>query len=229
MSDYGNQVGQTVTHAEYDLTKPTYNADGSLSLPAQVSQPEPLPLPPSPAPFTLNGDVDAPVSKVKNGVFTATEGKMAGEKIEVFKVSPTLVQKVIMSVKVPRRPTYETRTFSGRVEVHPMDEVVAQQTPGYQGVWDQYVEDKAEAEAERNERLATVLLSRGTKYKLPEGWEAEHEALGVVIPVEPNARRAHYLSVELDPPDLNDLVKIILALTGITEDKIKEAEANFRG
>lgn len=185
-------------------------------------------LPPSPAPFTLSGDVDALSGKVKDGVFTATEGKMKGERIGVFKVSPSLVQKVIQSVKLPRRPTYETRTFSGRVEVHPMDELVAQQTPGYQGLWDQYVEDKNEAEAERNERLATVLLSRGTRYTLPTGWEEEHEALGLVLPTEPNARRAHYLSVEMDPADLNDLVKEVLRLTGITEEKIKEAEASFR-
>ena len=185
-------------------------------------------LPPSPAPMAILGDPNVATGKVVNGVFTCTEGKMKGEKIEVFKVSPTLVQKVIQSVKMPRRPTYETRTFSGRVEVHPMDEIVAQQTPGYQGLWDQYIEDKNEVEAERNERLATVLLSRGTRYKTPEGWEEEHAALGVVVPTEPNAKRAHYLAVEMDPADLNDLVKEILRLTGITEEKIKEAEASFR-
>lgn len=220
-----NRIGQTITTGQYDPSLPATRPDGTV-VPPQTPAEEILP--PSPKPYTLSGDVETPTGKVKNGVFTATEGKMKGERIEVFKVSPSLVQKVIQSVKTVKRPTYETRTFSGRVEVHPMDEVVAQQTPGYQGVWDQYLEDKAEMEAERNERLATVLLSRGTKYALPTGWEEEHEALGITVPTEPNAKRAHYLAVELDPEDLNDLVKEILRLTGITEEKIKEAEASFR-
>ncbi len=186
-------------------------------------------LAPSPQPYSLTGDIDSPTGKVKNGVFTATKGKLAGERIEVFKVSPTMVQKVISAVKTVKRPTYETRTFSGRVEIHPMDKLVAEQTPGYQGVWEQYLEDKAEVDAERNERLATLLLSRGTRYNVPtDGWEEEHEALGLVVPTEPNVKRAHYLAVELDPDDLNDLVKEVLRLTGITEEKIKEAEASFR-
>lgn len=218
-----NRVGQTVTFGQYDSGLPAMRPDGT------AIPPQPEVLPPSAQPYVVQGVVDEPTGKVKNGVFTATEGKMRGERIEVFKVSPSLVQKVIASVKPVKRPTYETKTFSGRVEVHPMDELVAQQTPGYQGMWDQYLEDKAEMEAERNERLATVLLSRGTRYALPTGWEEEHEALGLVIPSEPNARRAHYLAVELDPDDLNDLVREILRLTGITEEKIKEAEASFRG
>lgn len=221
-----NRIGQTVAMGNYDPSLPATQADGT-SIPPQVQHPSEV-LPPSPQPYTIQGSVEESTGKVVNGVFTATAGRMAGEKIAVFKVSPSLVQKVISSVKTVKRPTYETKTFSGRVEVHPMDEVVAQQTPGYQGVWDQYVEDKAEMEAERNERLATVLLSRGTRYDLPSGWEEEHEALGLVIPTEPNARRAHYLAVELDPEDLNDLVKEILRLTGITEERIKEAEASFR-
>ena len=227
MSDQqrNNQIGQTVTMGQYDPSLPATRPDGTV-VPLQTPAEEILP--PSPRPYTVSGDAETPTGKVRDGVFTCTAGRMAGEKISVFKVSPSLVQKVIQSVKNVKRPTYETRTFSGRVEVHPMDEVVAQQTPGYQGVWDQYIEDKAEMEAERNERLATVLLSRGTKYDLPTGWEEEHEALGLVIPVEPNAKRAHYLAVELDPEDLNDLVKEVLRLTGITEEKIKEAEASFR-
>lgn len=213
-----NRVGQTVTVGQYDPSLPATRSDGYTV--EAVS--------PNPQPHVVQGAVEEPAGKVRGGVFTASEGRMKGERIEVFKVSPSLVQKVISSVKPVKRPTYETKTFSGRVEVHPMDEVVAEQTPGYQGVWDQYIEDKAEVEAERNERLATVLLSRGTRYSLPSGWEEEHEALGLIIPTEPNAKRAHYLAVELDPEDLNDLVKEILRLTGITEEKIKEAEASFR-
>lgn len=216
MSDLrDNQVGQTITILPHDPHQAAAHA-----------APAAAPAAPIPS-YTPTGE---DTGKVRDGVFTATEGAMKGARIEVFKVSPTLVQKVIQSVKLPKRPTYETRTFSGRVEVHPMDEVVAQQTPGYQGLWDQYVEDKAQAEADRNERLASVLLSRGTRYTLPDtGWVDEHEAMGLEVPTEPNMRRAHYLAVELDPEDLNDLVKEILRLTGITEERIKEAEDSFRG
>lgn len=178
---------------------------------------------PTPAPFEGESS-----SKLRGGYFYPSIGKMVGQRIKPLRVNPSLVQRVISSVKLPPRPVYETKTFSGRVETHPMDEVSAAQTPGGDGIWQQYLEDKKEANLKRNERLAAVLFSRGTEYTLPNNqWESEHEALGIEVPTEPGLKRAHFLATELEPEDINDLITEILRLTGVTEDKIKEAEATF--
>ena len=59
-------------------------------------------------------------------IFTTSTGL----QIQVKPVDPAFLQRVLRSVEIPKRPTYEAKTFSGRVERHPLDAESAGQTEG---------------------------------------------------------------------------------------------------
>ena len=162
----------------------------------------------------------------KENVFKATNGL----EIEVKKVDPALIQKVMRGIKMPQRPVYEAKTFSGRMEYHPLDEDSAAQTPGGQAKWDFYQEQLAEAQTEQNDRVIRALFLYGTDCVIPEnGWAERHEFLGMNVPDDPDMRRAHYLSSELPAEDLAGLTSAIMKMTGVSEEAIADAEAAFRG
>jgi len=162
----------------------------------------------------------------KENIFTT----VTGLEIEVKKVDPALIRKVMREIKMPQRPVYEAKTFSGRMEYHPLDEDSAKQTIGGQAKWDFYQEQLAEAQTEQNDRVIRALFLYGTDCVIPEnGWAERHEFLGMNVSDDPDMRRAHYLSSELSAEDLADLTSAIMKLTGVSEEAIADAEAAFRG
>jgi len=162
----------------------------------------------------------------KDNIYTTATGLV----IEVKKVDPALIQKVMRASPMPKRPVYEAKTFGGRIETHPLDEESAAQTPGGQDQWDYYQSELTEAQMAQNDRVINALFLYGTDCVVPDdGWVARHEFLGMRVPQEPDMMRAHYLSCELAAEDLAGVTSAIMKMTGVGEEAIADAEAAFRG
>lgn len=154
----------------------------------------------------------------------------SGLKIKLKKVSPMLLQKVMNSIEMPKRPTYEAKTISGRVEVWPMDKESAEQMDHGQSRWDYYQEELSRAQNTLNDRVMNVAFLYGTEVEIPEnGWAEMQEMIGIdVPPVEQKERRkAHYLVTELNAEDVSGLMLALWRVIGTPEDVISEAQNSF--
>lgn len=151
-----------------------------------------------------------------------------GLKIKLKKIDPLLIKRVADSVPTPVRPTYEAKTMSGRIEVHPMDEQIAKDVEGGELQWAFYQEELARTDGQRFERLLNVMFMKGTECELPnDGWEEEDAMLGLFVPDHPDQKRSHYLMTHLGQEDVARLQIEILRLTGVPEETIQEVEASF--
>lgn len=179
-----------------------------------------IPVPP-PQPVQQSGQVNYHVLK---------SGKYAGLRIELLPVQPMLLNKVMTSIETPRRPTYETRTVSGKVQNLPMDEKAAKETPGGEVQWQYYLEETERALTEQNNRVVNAIFVMGTNFDIPEdGWDQIQVAIGVEVPTQPALRRAHFLITAIsDPAELNEIISKIVRLTGVSEEVIAQAENTFQ-
>lgn len=161
----------------------------------------------------------------------------SGLEIELLPVDPMKMKRARDSVRLPKRPTYETRTASGKVETWPLDEVSAEQVPNGKSRWQAYLQDREDALSEQNDKVVNAIFFFGTKIKgeLPTGWEAAQLAVGIDIPSHPDPaidkelKKAHYLATELDTSDFRRLLSAIMRRSGASEEDIEEAEGTFRG
>jgi hypothetical protein len=161
----------------------------------------------------------------KTEVYTTSDGR----EVQIARVDPMFIQRVINSVKMPKRPSYEIKTLSGRTETHLMDAESAKETPGGEDIWEQYSTELAQATNEQNSRLMNALFYMGTKCDVPDdGWESKWSFLGIDVPEKPDERRAFYLTSELPTEDTIGLMSAILRLTGVPEESLREAQDAFR-
>lgn len=162
----------------------------------------------------------------KDNVYTTK----AGLEITVKAVDPVFVQRAMASVEMPKRPTYEAKTFGGRYEIHPMDAESAKQTIGGKALWDFYQERLTAAQLKQNDVTIKALFLLGTECELPNnGWESKYRFLDILVPDNPDEKRAFYLASELPVEDISGLTSAIMKLTGVSEEAIADAEAAFRG
>lgn len=163
---------------------------------------------------------------VRESTYTTKKGLV----VKLTRVDPVQMNRVIQSVKMPKRPTYETVTASGRVESHVMDEQAAKETPGGIELWKYYIEEKGIAASEQNDRLMRFLFHQGTEATIPEdGWRTKWEFAGIEPPPAKDvvATRAFYLANELESEDVIGLTSAILRLGGVDEKALADAEAAF--
>lgn len=157
-------------------------------------------------------------------------GPAKGLHVKLLPVQPMLLNKVMTSVQVPRRPTYETRTISGKTQLLPMDEKASKETPGGEVLWTYYLEETESALSEQNNRVVNAILVMGTEFDVPStGWQDIQIAMGISIPTDKNLLRAHYLlTMIVDPAELNEIISKIMRLTGVSEEVIAQAEGTFQ-
>jgi hypothetical protein len=161
----------------------------------------------------------------KTEVFKTSDGR----EVQISRVDPMFIQRVINSVKMPKRPTYEVKTLSGRTETHLMDEASATETPGGEDIWKQYSDELTQATNEQNSRLMNALFYMGAKFDVPDdGWESKWNFLGIDVPEKTQERVAFYLTSELATEDTIGLMTAILRLTGVPEESLREAQDAFR-
>ena len=153
----------------------------------------------------------------------------SGLKVKVTPIPPMLLQKVMNSVPLPKRPTYETKTISGRTEDWPMDEESAAQTPHGKARWDFFQEETTAAQARQNEQVTMAAFLFGTECEIPEdGWDEMQAFLGLEVPTQPDQRRAHYLATELPAEDIAGLMQAVMGQLQLPEELVADAEASFQ-
>jgi len=164
--------------------------------------------------------------EVEEDIYTTEDGLV----VKVSPIPPMLLQKVMSSVKMPERPTYEAKVgFSGRVEIWPMDEESAKETEHGETRWEYYDEVKTQQQAIQNDRITAAAFLFGTECEIPEnGWDKRQEYLGLEIPTDPDQRRAHYLATELSAKDVAGLMQAVLGTLQIPEEAIEDAENSFQ-
>lgn len=152
-----------------------------------------------------------------------------GMKIKISAVDPMFMQTVVNSVPLPKVPTYEVTTISGRVEVHRMDEKSAQQLDNGIAIWQAYREEKSMAQNQQNERVMKAIFLMGTECDIPQtNWEKKWRFLGIQVPVDADEKRAFYLTSELPVQDQVALMSAIMKLAGVDENLVRQAEDTFR-
>lgn len=165
-------------------------------------------------------------NKSKNEVYETSTGL----KVRIQAVDPMFMQTVVNSAPLPKAPTYEVTTMSGRVEVHRMDAKSAEQLENGMSIWQAYMEERAYAQAEQNQRVMKAIFLMGTQVDVPEdGWEKKWRFLNVPVPTDPDERRAFYLMSELPAVDTVGLMSAVMRLAGVDEAIVKQAEDTFRG
>ncbi len=152
-----------------------------------------------------------------------------GLKVKVKQIPPMILQKVMSSVSMPERPTYEAKTISGRVEIWPLDAESAKEEPHGEARWNYYQEQLLAKQNEQNERVTLATFLFGTECEIPEnGWDKKHEFLGLSVPTDPDERRAYYLATELSATDISNLMSKIMGTLQLPEEVIADAENSFR-
>lgn len=153
----------------------------------------------------------------------------SGLKVKVSPIPPMLLQKVMNSVPMPKRPTYETKTISGRTEEWPMDAESAAQSPNGTARWEYYQEESQSAQAQQNEKVTMAAFLFGTECEIPEdGWDQMQEFLDIRVPTDPDQRRAHYLATELPAEDIAGLMQKVMGQLQLPEELVADAEASFQ-
>jgi hypothetical protein len=132
-------------------------------------------------------------------------------------------------------PIYKAKTIAGDVQDIPLDadsltdpsDPIA--TKVYTARWNKHMAAVADWEAIAAEQEYLTWLMLGVECDLPEGWEAEIEAVGVNLPDDPLQRKAlwlHYMAVAVTKQQLllNDLR--ILSLGNVVSDDQVESFRN---
>jgi len=168
--------------------------------------------------------IEAPVEEEKD-VYVCEDGL----RVKVKQIPPMLLQKVLNSVEMPERPTYEARTISGRTEIWPLDEESAKQVERGESRWEYYEEVRTQRQNEQNERVTMAAFLFGTECEIPEnGWDRKQEFLGLTVPTDPDERKAHYLATELPAQDIANLMNRIMGTLQLPEGVIEDAQNSFQ-
>ena len=148
--------------------------------------------------------------------------------VRLLDVNPMLIRMATRTIKLPTRPTYETKTMSGRTEKIPLDAEAAKDNPSDQAKWEVYLEEYDEANAERTDISTRAMLFYGTEFTPPDtGWEDKQAFIGIEVPTKPELRKVHYLSTEISLSDFRGLVNAIAKRMGVSEEQIAQAEDSF--
>lgn len=154
-----------------------------------------------------------------------------GDKILLRSVAPFLLQRAQNKIKLPKPPRYDVKTAGGRIESYYLDEKAAEEVDHGTQLWNTHQEDKREAEAERNNVIVTTIFAFGVEsveYSRTD-WERPYRLVGDTVPADPDEKMLFYLLNELMTEDVTVMLNRIMRLSGVTEEKVKEAEDSFRG
>lgn len=163
----------------------------------------------------------------------------AGATIELRGLSPWMLDAIAPSLEQdwqdlgrekPSPPTYVVTTVGGSEQVHPHDETTLESDED-RAEWAAYQRARAEWEKELRERMTRVVLAEGVLAgPADDDWIANQKFLGLRVPDDPRARRLHWIRTQLiqGPEDAQGIVAAVLALSGLSEEKLRAAERSFR-
>lgn len=155
----------------------------------------------------------------------------SGMEVRLQAIDPLFIQTVARSVKIPDVPMYETKTYTGRIEMHAYDAKAAEQTPGGMEIWTKYQTELAEATSEQNDRVLQAVFLDGTVR--PENWQdakwfKRMKIIGMDLPDDEDELWVLYLRTSLSQEDVVSLSSAIIRMAGVPEEMIEAAEEIFR-
>lgn len=154
-----------------------------------------------------------------------------GLVIKLRNIDPIFVQTVINSVEFPKKPTYEVKLASGRIEHYPMDALVAEQSPELEPIWTLYKLEQARAETEQMKRMTRALILDGTiipdQWDDPR-WERRMKIVGIELPDDPEERWVMYVESKMKTEETVALTNKIMRRTGVPEEYLTATEDTFR-
>lgn len=170
------------------------------------------------------------------GIFTNS----AGESYAIRGVSPWALDTISSQLadewkaqgrSKPSAPTYEVETAGGDKETHEHNETTLDNDES-RAAWAGYQQDLADWEAQERERYLRNILMDGVVIGLPddESWVARHRFMGRRVPDDPLEREMYWKKTTIikSGNDAADIMTAVLALTGVSEEKIRIAEDSFR-
>lgn len=163
-----------------------------------------------------------------------------GAELKLHPVSQVLLQRLRQAVRKQYEergeplaaPTYTATTVTGETETHPHDPTTLE-TDADKAAWAAYLDANQRLQAEMNERVTRVMITRGVDLPdVPGGWLNEMHELGIELPSDPVELRAEYLVMEYlkTPADTQNLIAEIMALSyrGANPEVTAAIEALFR-
>lgn len=155
-----------------------------------------------------------------------------GIEVDVRSIPIKLIEKIAAGHPDPDPPTYSVETLGGATETHVLTEQSAD-TPEEKARLADWRMKKAQVERARNNAVLHVFISRGIHVELPDdiGWAVEQIALGISVPTAEPARRLHYIETEVmgGLADYNNVSRMIMEMSGVSEAAIAQASAIFPG
>lgn len=178
-------------------------------------------------------------SKRQKGIVQVTKGETrpytttTGRTIMLSGMPPLAVQRIANSVDFPSVPTYTVELASGDTETHDHDETTLD-TPEDHAAWEKYIEEQDAADDKQTEMLLKAILVKGVEVKISdeelEEWLEELEVIGLELPKNKKDQQLAYLETEIIATtyDAQQIMEIVMELTGVSEEDIEDARDSFR-
>lgn len=156
-----------------------------------------------------------------------------GVKLKLKPVEAMKIKMVQDGFKMPEAPTYTTVSPSGKGQTYKHDEVSAAESgPQEAARYASYLQEYRKVLEDQNLRVTRAIMFYGTELLTPlpdDGWDEMQRLNGIDVPEHKEMKRAHYLCTEISNVDLQVLLRLIMAKSGVTEEEIASVEAMFRG
>lgn len=146
-----------------------------------------------------------------------------------------LIQKVGATLHDPKPPVYKVKSLTGEeIEFeHDATSIADESTQEVEKLqWKEYQKKLQEVSMQRRVKLIDVMFARGILFDVPDdGWEAEHEFLGLTVPTNPVEKKVHYLQTEVftSAADISEVVSRLMQMTsGLSDKEMDDIRSTFR-
>lgn len=172
-------------------------------------------------------------------VFITTDGKevhyQSVSPIEIQEIRLALMKQAQQDGKQTEPPKYTIRVGDAE-QSFPHDEksILDPKTPqAEKDLWEKYLKDTSETEAEINERISSLVYGEGAVIDaIPTEWEERRKWKGLDVPENPYDKKVKYVLSELlkTPEDLQGFVIAVmkLSMSGVGQEVVNAAEETFR-
>jgi len=166
-------------------------------------------------------------------VYVTTSRGVRVKCLPVAHVLEKARQQVVEDYPLPPVPT---KTVEGvgntKVEVPYTAETIGGEDVSEKDriAWENHQNVQAQIQAEQSRRTLRILALRGVEFEMPDGWEKEHEWMGIVVPTDPSEKKYHYFMYEVvgNQADGFAIAKGINVASGMDKELLAQAESNFR-